>query len=192
MSSSLEALCAHLGLNTDYHDYWGNLLQVPHEALAAMVGAMGYSAGNEDEAATTLERLKAHDALLLLPPVVVLRSGSNSPPLAVPLNLGERTRPLRFKLDLEDGESADGIVTQAQALHLPAATPLGYHHLTLLDSEGQVLAECRVIVCPERCYEPPALTAGARVWGPSVQLYSLRSEHNWGIGDFGDLLRMVE
>ena len=27
----------------------------------------------------------------------------------------------------------------------------------------------------------------SQVWGPSVQLYCLRSRHNWGIGDFSDL-----
>jgi (1->4)-alpha-D-glucan 1-alpha-D-glucosylmutase len=42
-----------------------------------------------------------------------------------------------------------------------------------------------------RCYEPPAL-ANDRTWGFAVQLYGLRSERNWGIGDFGDLGLLVE
>jgi (1->4)-alpha-D-glucan 1-alpha-D-glucosylmutase len=42
-----------------------------------------------------------------------------------------------------------------------------------------------------RCYEPPAL-ANDRTWGFTVQLYGLRSERNWGIGDFGDLRLLVE
>ena len=150
MSSSLEALCAHLGLNTDYHDYWGNLLQVPHEALAAMVGAMGYLAGSDEEAATTLARLKAHDATLLLPPVIVLRSGPHSPALTVPLNRHDSSQPMRFRLDCESGESMDGVVTQADAVPLPASTPLGYHQLSLIGRNDEALAACRVIVCPER------------------------------------------
>lgn len=38
-----------------------------------------------------------------------------------------------------------------------------------------------------RCFEPELLACGGRAWGFSVQLYALRSQHNWGIGDFGDL-----
>ena len=43
-----------------------------------------------------------------------------------------------------------------------------------------------------RCYEPELLAQGGRVWGFMVQLYSLRSKKNWGIGDFGDLRALVE
>lgn len=41
------------------------------------------------------------------------------------------------------------------------------------------------------CYLPAPLRAGARIWGLTVQLYALRSQRNWGIGDFGDLRRLV-
>lgn len=45
---------------------------------------------------------------------------------------------------------------------------------------------------PSRCHTPAALQAGKRLWGLTVQLYSLRSQRNWGIGDFTDLFQMVE
>ena len=49
----------------------------------------------------------------------------------------------------------------------------------------------QLIVCPARCYQPPALEDGGRVWGPAIQLYALRSARNWGMGDFGDLDRVA-
>ena len=31
-----------------------------------------------------------------------------------------------------------------------------------------------------------------KVWGVSVQLYAVRSRHNWGVGDFGDLKLLLK
>ena len=42
------------------------------------------------------------------------------------------------------------------------------------------------------CHEPEALREGGRLWGFGVQLYALRSQRNWGIGDFGDLRLLAE
>ena len=50
----------------------------------------------------------------------------------------------------------------------------------------------RLIVAPERCYIPDELQQGIRWWGIALQLYSLRSHHNWGAGDFRDLGAVIE
>jgi 4-alpha-glucanotransferase len=44
-----------------------------------------------------------------------------------------------------------------------------------------------VVVAPARAFLPPK---PAKIWGIAVQLYTLRSQRNWGIGDFTDLERM--
>ncbi|MDP1652887.1 MAG: 4-alpha-glucanotransferase [Rhodocyclaceae bacterium] len=46
--------------------------------------------------------------------------------------------------------------------------------------------------CPDRCHQPAALRAGKRLWGLTVQLYGVRSRRNWGIGDFTDLVGLLE
>jgi len=48
----------------------------------------------------------------------------------------------------------------------------------------------KVILTPDTCYIPPELQNG-RAWGLSVNLYSIRSARNWGIGDFTDLKNIV-
>jgi 4-alpha-glucanotransferase len=42
-----------------------------------------------------------------------------------------------------------------------------------------------------RCFVPEWLRSG-RAWGITCQLYGLRSERNWGVGDFEDLARLAE
>ena len=58
-------------------------------------------------------------------------------------------------------------------------------------ANGLATAPDAVDGAPLRCHEPPALAAGARLWGVAVQLYALRSRGDWGIGDFGDLATLI-
>lgn len=92
-------------------------------------------------------------------------------------------------LTTEDGKQYQGQARGGETLPLPARLPEGYHTLTLTQDGDRW--HCRVIVAPARCYEPQALKDGKKLWGTCVQLYTLRSENNWGIGDFGDLRAML-
>ena len=119
-----------------------------------------------------------------LPPVKVFTQGR---PISLPLSgKGE----FSWVLEQENGTRSEGRAGGRKTLTLPGRLPAGYHQLTL-EQKGQRWG-CRIIVAPKRCYEPEALLTGKKLWGACVQLYSLRSEKNWGIGDFGDLQLMLE
>ncbi|VDZ86017.1 4-alpha-glucanotransferase [Kluyvera intermedia] len=92
-------------------------------------------------------------------------------------------------LTTEEGKQHQGQVAGGKSLSLPTRLSEGYHSLTLTQNDERW--HCRVIIAPERCYEPQPLKEAKKLWGACVQLYTLRSEKNWGIGDFGDLKVML-
>lgn len=90
----------------------------------------------------------------------------------------------KWTLVLEDGSKMTGKVYY-NSITLPNNLPLGYHELKLkVGKETQV---SHIIITPERTYQPEALKQGKKMWGTFFQLYTLRSDTNWGIGDFSDL-----
>ncbi|WP_456617966.1 MULTISPECIES: 4-alpha-glucanotransferase [unclassified Bradyrhizobium] len=93
--------------------------------------------------------------------------------------------PLQWKLTANGNLIAQG-ETREPVIAWPAGLPLGYHRLTLTDAEG-VTEEVPMIVAPERAFGGDF----ARGWLLAVQLYSVRSDRNWGIGDFTDLAGLV-
>src|SRR5258708_6997640 len=67
---------------------------------------------------------------------------------------------------------------------LPGDLPLGYHQLHL--QVGSVDTSTLVIISPATL-ELPARLGPSRAWGLATQLYSVRSQRSWGIGDLTDL-----
>ncbi|WP_417926529.1 4-alpha-glucanotransferase [Edwardsiella piscicida] len=121
-------------------------------------------------------------------------------PLPAVLVAGQRSTPVialrqgghyQWSLTLENDAQPtyQGRLSRRKHLALPHDLPLSYHRLQL--SDGQQQWQCRIIIAPARCHEPDALLTGRKLWGACVQLYTLRSAHNWGIGDFGDLAQLI-
>ena len=83
----------------------------------------------------------------------------------------------------------DGRRMVRKRVRLPAELPLGYHELSITIA-GENSATSRLIVCPERAFEPKWLNEG-RAAGIAISLYGLRSQRNWGCGDTTDLCALV-
>lgn len=125
----------------------------------------------------------AKAAVTAVPNVMVYTAGKKMPLMI------EGSGDFSWLLTTEEGHQHKGHATGGKNLNLPAKLPEGYHTLTLTQDAHRW--HCRVIVAPKRCYEPQALKEGKKLWGACVQLYTLRSKANWGIGDFGDLQKML-
>ncbi|MGC6388049.1 4-alpha-glucanotransferase [Ewingella sp. S1.OA.A_B6] len=170
-SKQLEQAAIQAGIAAGYINAHGKQQAIATATKLELLEAMGWKAGQP--LATDIP----------LPGVKVFVKGSR---LALPIG-GEGE--FQWQLQLESGAVQQGRTSAKMTLALPGRIPTGYHQLTLTQNSQSWV--CRIIVTPKRCYEPDALLAGKKLWGACVQLYTLRSEKNWGIGDFGDLRQLV-
>jgi len=210
MSSLLEQLCSRYGILPEYRDTWGNVHYTSDAARRALLGDMGVAAQTEEELAAALDEFERRRWMRLLPPVQVVRAPDGPHRVAFALPQSEEGQTHRWRLRRENGAEASGEFTPSALEHvergqvdgqelvrlilpLDFAVEAGYHRFELERADGHGLAgEMSFIVAPATCYVPPAIQGDGRVWGFAVQLYGIRSERNWGIGDFGDLRRMLE
>jgi 4-alpha-glucanotransferase len=94
---------------------------------------------------------------------------------------------LRWRLAVGDRVIAEGAINGA-SLRLPPDLALGSYDLELIDHTQKLIERTLVLVAPQRAF------GGSfdRVWLLTVQLYSLTSVRNWGVGDFSDLADLIE
>ncbi|MDE2571764.1 MAG: 4-alpha-glucanotransferase, partial [bacterium] len=207
--AAVRALADAVGIESSYADYFGREHCVDPVAQQRLLAAMGYAAADAAQARAARDALEWASWEEGLESVVTVDEGTPIGPIAL---VGESSAfdQLMWRLVEEDGFEHTGSVTRAatallerrevggkrlerRSFTLPLRLPAGYHRLLL----GSPLAACAerneslVIVAPAGCYLPPALQRGARLWGLALQLYALRSERNWGMGDFGDLRAAV-
>ncbi|BAU48063.1 4-alpha-glucanotransferase [Sulfurifustis variabilis] len=201
---ALERLCALCGIEPRYHDIWGREHAVTRDVVQALVAAMGVDLANGMEPA--IAEIEDRPWRRLLPPVRVIVASENDREVVLRLPEERAQQKLAYTIALENGErrgdeivpanlavrerrTIDGRAHVACALPLPEL-PLGYHRLEADAGEGPVIME--LIVAPPACYVPDAVADAGRVFGPAIQLYALRSQRNWGMGDFTDLRHLVE
>jgi len=207
---ALSRLAAAAGIVPEYLDVAGTRRVTSGATQRALLAAMGIDLRSDETAAAALAQREAREWLRVLPPVVVFSAADVA--LSMPVNLPRALAEgaMRWSLIAEHGErwsgdfpagdlrptaehSIDGIEWVRARLTLPktaAAVGLGYHRFEL--EAGDRTASATLIVTPVRCYEPEALANDGRVWGFAVQLYSVRSRRNWGMGDLTDLGHLTE
>ncbi|AWL12162.1 4-alpha-glucanotransferase [Saliniradius amylolyticus] len=203
----VEKLSELRGIESGFIDAWGEPAEVTDETKAKLLKAMGYPVDDETALQQKVEQESRQNWMRPLDPVQVNRSGES---LMVALRLPIELVNDDFTLALTteqgstmtqtfvpaDGElinatHIDEVEFQEYILELDAEPGLGYHELKLKAEDGDEIASMRLIIAPRQCFKQPEIEQGQKVWGLSVQLYCLRSERNWGIGDFTDLKKLI-
>ncbi len=177
---ALRHVAGLVGIATRHVDALGAVHEPDEETLSRLIASFGLPA-DPTEAAEALAETE-RTAPFGLAPVHIVAQEDPAPALSLktPVEAGR----VAWLCRLEDGTECSGHGDGAE-LKLPGGLPLGYHRLELAaGSEGAAIS---LVVAPASCHLPHALQPGARGWGLTAQLYGLRGECDWGIGDFSDL-----
>jgi 4-alpha-glucanotransferase len=204
-TASIERLARLRGIGDAYNDYRGELKYFTLETKISLLRAMGCAVDEPAALALELSRLETDSQRRFLPPIAAAH-GSR---IGIDINVTaqEFGSTLVWSVCFEDGSRRDGTISTADCaeiwrgemdgtwitrrrFELPIDLPAGYHELEAKIGAGTA-ARSLLVVSPPQCYEPAPIVAGRRLWGIAVQLYTLRSRDNWGMGDFNDLRSLI-
>lgn len=203
--SALERAADLFGIEREYWDIWGKHHVAPAEAIASVLRSMGVDAATTEALDRAVEARLLQEWSALAPPTLVASAGEDSITLRTAAGYdGVALIEVRW----EDGSSERGVIDLARAEEtgrltaggrsfvartaaLPFKPRLGYHELSIAIPGGEE-ARVRWILCPDHAYFPNEPSADYRTGGIFVSLYGIRSERNWGCGDFTDLEAFIE
>jgi len=198
---AIQILAKAFGVELQYTDNWGRTFQTRPFVVRDILEKKGvwidplFLATSPqvitfrcDAAPTTIPiyidaSSSFRDGLLKKGVINITDTQSKLKPLSYPIN----TPGISVDFDENTG------LTRLSAT-VPGDLPPGdYSFNVTITLEGAVISnELKIIVAPAKAYAPGAIENGQRVAGIAVSLYGVRSEKNWGIGDFTDLLRIID
>ena len=216
MIDELSILC---GIAPQYFDIFGQSHITAIETKKAILKAMRRKVDSLEEVKKEIDDLRMKPWKSFMEPVTVIsaREQPVTMPIHVPIEAGsERGLSISWVVEDETGDGCKGFIsgdrmTVSQERQIDGVRyikvnlveisdrGIGYYWVTVACTHpepifpgGKTKLEqtSRVIITPDACYMPPQLQQG-RAWGLSINLYSIRSGRNWGIGDFTDFKTIV-
>ena len=174
MSETLEQQAVEAGIDLGYHDINGTYHATKPEVLESIVAVLDKSKPDSD--GLYLNTMVAHE------------NGEES------LQMPSEFHGAEAVVLIDEADEYQTLTlypgdNDTLWIKLPQLA-CGYY--TLSAETGGKSCLVRLIVAPESVYQPKLLANGGRMNGLTMHLYSLRSERNWGIGDFTDLLNLMK
>ena len=174
MSETLEQQAVAAGIDLGYHDINGTYHATKPEVLESIVAVLDKSKPDSD--GLYLNTMVAHE------------NGEES------LQMPSEFYGAEAVVLIDEADECQTLTlypgdNDTLWIKLPQLA-CGYY--TLSAETGGKCCLVRLIVAPESVYQPKLLANGGRMNGLTMHLYSLRSERNWGIGDFTDLLNLMK
>lgn len=205
----IEQLVLARGIESEYTDAWGNQALIKQESKEKILSAMGYPMDDEAALIDAINAEGEQHWLTVAEPVIVTKENNKTLfSFKLPIDFANDELTLNI---LQKGKTVAGfsfvpvenelvaaveirdVEIQQYCLEIDLDLDMGYYDYELVE-EGveEPLGQGRLIVAPNTCYKQEALQQGKKMWGPSVQLYCVRSKNNWGVGDFSDLKVLIE
>lgn len=174
MSETLEQQAVEAGIDLGYHDINGTYHATKPEVLESIVAVLDKSKPDSD--GLYLNTMVAHE------------NGEES------LQMPSEFHGAEAVVLIDEADECQNLAlylgdNNTLWIKLPQLA-CGYY--TLSAETGGKCCLVRLIVAPKSVYQPKLLANGGRMNGLTMHLYSLRSERNWGIGDFTDLLNLMK
>lgn len=200
---ALDRAAEAWGIQPDYWDIWGKQHITPPETKRAILHSLGVPTETQEQLDEAVAARSREEWSRLVAPCLVISVNQRPQQFAVNLPAGladldarvtfqpENGAPEFYPVILRDLPAAgtmefNGSRYVRKFVPLPDELPLGYHDVKV--RVGGACASMRLIVAPDRAYLPEGLRAA----GIAIALYGIRSERNWGCGDFRDLQGILD
>lgn len=203
MTSSLQKLADTIGILTSYTDACNQEHEIEDNVIRLLAEKLGYKAGNEEEIARSIELYHKKRWQKTLESISVVEQKDIWFDVVLPENhdTSDLKLRLRYRGNERSFEPGFGVfdeggrytivhtVYKKVVVKINGRLEVGYYEIEL--ETGGKKYKSVLAVAPEKCYANETLEK-ERLWGFAVQLYSLNSSRNWGIGDFTDLYNLVD
>ena len=205
MTDTLHLLADKLGIAKSFKAVGlkKNLYEVSDDILKFFCKTYGYNADSETDIKLSLEKLAAASWKKMLPEIVILHNDNMS--FTVVLSDKQLNSEIKIYISAQENNNKQEVdfelvktgemksfareTLNKVVIKLPQIFAYGYYKLEMCTVDANALSVMAVV--PDKCYSAEAVSNG-KLWGYALQLYSLKSKHNWGVGDFTDLQKFVK
>ncbi|GER93148.1 4-alpha-glucanotransferase [hot springs metagenome] len=202
------------GIIPEYWDIFGNKHTTTIETKKAILKAMKLDIDSDESIKNEIYAKKAYPWNRFIEPVKVI--SVNEQPFKVSIHVRvEKVEEDRIYISWairnEEGEEIDKFILSSDEITISderwmygrryvkidltdkCYRDIGYYSVDIKFKipNVEISGTSKVIITPDCCYMPLKLK-DAKTWGISINLYSIRSCQNWGVGDFGDLKKIVK
>lgn len=199
----LNELLGLVGIIKEYWDIFGIRHEASDEVLLEILQSLGFDVSTEDALIKQIDYLKNKDWLIPINPVFIVPQDEQ--PVSIPVSLttkevkcieillsSEGKNEVLFKglsnyPKVKSENLINGSLFKKFIIRLPQDffLNIGYYSISItINNEDRLFS--RLIITPKTAFLPDNLRAHKQ-WGLSVNLYSLWSDKNWGVGDISDL-----